>query len=225
MMTEWRTLLQKVGGGKKTKMITLPSALTQFISLFSLGPLALFTLLFRLSAATAVMALNSDSEHTYKTTTDKQFGKKRELSLSSFFILSICTASSFSVRFVRFETCRRDFVFGRAGKERKEKKNNPNGCYSAGIATHTCTRCRPSFHSILSVCCVIVDDDCLLQLHMPVEYKSDTRFSDFLNEKWNKVFWERLRKSEMYFILDVINSILRWEYMCGADGEADWARR
>ena len=30
-----------------------------------------------------------------------------------------------------------------------------------------------------------------------------------------------MRKSEMYFILDVINSILRWEYMCGADGEAD----
>ena len=184
MMTEWRTLLQKVGGGgKRTKMITLPSALTQFISLFSLGPLALFTLLFRLSAATAVMALNSDSEHTYKTTTDKQFGKKRELSLSSFsFFLSALPVPFQSVLFDSRLVGEISFLEERE-KKGKKKKNNPNGCYSAGIATHTCTRCRPSFHSILSVCCVIVDDDCLLQLHMPVEYKSDTRFSDFLNEK------------------------------------------
>ena len=153
MMTEWRTLLQKVGGGKKTKMITLPSALTQFISLFSLGPLALFTLLFRLSAATAVMALNSDSEHTYKTTTDKQFGKKRELSLSSFFILSICTASSFSVRFVRFETCRRDFVFGRAGKERKEKKQPERMLFSRHCNTHLHEMSSLfSFHFVCLLC-------------------------------------------------------------------------
>ena len=182
MMTEWRTLLQKVGGGKKTKMITLPSALTQFISLFSLGPLALFTLLFRLSAATAVMALNSDSEHTYKTTTDKQFEKKGNFpSLLFSFFLSALPVPFQSVLFDSRLVGEISFLEER--EKKGKKKNNPNGCYSAGIATHTCTRCRPSFHSILSVCCVIVDDDCLLQLHMPVEYKSDTRFSDFLNEK------------------------------------------
>ena len=123
MMTEWRTLLQKVGGGgKRTKMITLPSALTQFISLFSLGPLALFTLLFRLSAATAVMALNSDSEHTYKTTTDKQFGKKRELSLSSFsFFLSALPVPFQSVLFDSRLVGEISFLEEREKKGKKKK--------------------------------------------------------------------------------------------------------